>query len=268
MNNQSREKNIKNENRKHIGKFIILLICSMLIGAIVGGGLSAMNENIDKIRIAISSMLVENAKIFSIGLPVLLGCISFVSMLHVCFVLPKSRKQIEKMSEEEDEEECLRIENRLSYLLWEITVILILNFFGYSLSVGIEQLDQQEMTIAGFILELFVFLAVILIEFLLQSKVVDQVKLLNPDKKGSAFDIGFQKKWLESSDEAELLMTYKAAFMAFRATDMLCVSLWVILISLGAIWKIGLLAAITVLIIWGVMKCVYFHYAIKFTNVK
>ena len=41
---------------------------------------------------------------------------------------------------------------------------------------------------------------------------------MNPEKKGSIFDMHFSKKWADSCDEAEMIMACKAGYKSFKAT--------------------------------------------------
>ena len=48
---------------------------------------------------------------------------------------------------------------------------------------------------------------------------VDAAKKTNPEKTASVYDTKFQKKWLDSCDEAEKIMIGKCAFKAYAATN-------------------------------------------------
>jgi len=42
---------------------------------------------------------------------------------------------------------------------------------------------------------------------------------MNPEKTASVYDMKFQKKWLETCDEAEKIIVGKCAFKAFNITN-------------------------------------------------
>ena len=108
------------------------------------------------------------------------------------------------------------------------------------------------------------FIVGVLTLTVLQQKIVDCVRLMNPEKRGSVYDMNFNKKWEESCDEAEKFMIYKAAYKAYRVVSILCVFLWMIFVILGMVTGIGFLPTITVIIIWVVLVCVYNYYCIKY----
>ena len=54
------------------------------------------------------------------------------------------------------------------------------------------------------------------------------LKLVNPEKKGSIFETDFNKKWLNSCDEAQKMQVYRAGFVAYNAGIKCCVALWIL----------------------------------------
>lgn len=60
---------------------------------------------------------------------------------------------------------------------------------------------------------------------MIQQKCVDSAKKTNPEKTVSVYDIKFQKKWMDSCDEAEKIMIGKCAFRASTVTNTVCLIL-------------------------------------------
>lgn len=58
------------------------------------------------------------------------------------------------------------------------------------------------------------------------NKIVAIEKDLNPEKEGSIFELNFNKKWLSSCDEAQKLIMYKAAYKAYKISNVSCMILW------------------------------------------
>ena len=98
---------------------------------------------------------------------------------------------------------------------------------------------------------------------LLQQKVVDLTRRMNPEKEGSVYDTKFRKRWLESCDEAERAQIGQAAYQAFVVTTTACGVIWVILVMLNVSMGTGLLPIFVVLVIWGVLQTSYLLTAIK-----
>ena len=98
------------------------------------------------------------------------------------------------------------------------------------------------------------------------QKLVNLTKEINPEKKGSIYDVKFQKKWEASCDEAELFAIYKSAYRSYCITQRLCIILWLFCIIGGFVWGFGAVPVLLVSIIWGTMITSYCYYAIHLSN--
>ena len=101
------------------------------------------------------------------------------------------------------------------------------------------------------------FLAALFASIVLQQKLVDLAKQLNPEKEGSVYDTRFQKKWFESCDEAERAIIGQCAFKAYQAMCRVCLVLWAVFALGGIFFSWGFLPAMAVCIVWGVGQSVY-----------
>lgn len=54
---------------------------------------------------------------------------------------------------------------------------------------------------------------------LVQQKIVDLVRRMNPEKQVSVYDSKFQKKWYNTCDEAERAQIGQASYQAFQAAN-------------------------------------------------
>ena len=111
-----------------------------------------------------------------------------------------------------------------------------------------------------------VFVAGLIILTIEQQKLVNLTKEINPEKKGSIYDVKFQKKWEASCDEAELFAIYKSAYRSYCITQRLCIILWLFCIIGGFVWGFGAVPVLLVSIIWGTMITSYSYYAIHLSN--
>ena len=100
----------------------------------------------------------------------------------------------------------------------------------------------------------------------IQQKCVDAAKQTNPEKKGSIYDMKFQKKWMDSCDEAEKLVIGKCAFKAYAATNMVCTVLAIVL-ALGALmFDIGFLPSFVVCLVWLVNLSAYCRESMRYSK--
>ncbi|MCD7847086.1 MAG: DUF3169 family protein [Oscillospiraceae bacterium] len=111
------------------------------------------------------------------------------------------------------------------------------------------------------------FVAVMAEAIILQQKAVDAVKSTNPEKKGSVYDMRFQKKWLASCDEAEKAMIGQCAYKAYQTTNTTCTVLAVILALSAMIFGTGFLPSLAVCIVWLANTSAYMKAAKKLGRV-
>ena len=78
-------------------------------------------------------------------------------------------------------------------------------------------------------LNVVLFLIAMACIILLQQKVVDLTRSINPEKKGSVYDLKFQKIWFTSCDEAERAQIGQASFQAYRTTTVTCMIVYLVL---------------------------------------
>lgn len=102
----------------------------------------------------------------------------------------------------------------------------------------------------------------ILLSFL-QRKSVEQIRILNPEKKGDALELHFKKKWLESFDEQERLSAYAASYKAFSSLGIVFYVTYIVLFLLVPFFHFGFLPFLCVGCMWLVPNVVYLREASK-----
>ena len=125
----------------------------------------------------------------------------------------------------------------------------------------IQSYIKANLFIVGFIL-------CIASSILIQNKIINLEKEINPLLKGSVYDVKFSKKWLDSCDEAIKLGIYKSAFKAYTTVTNTCLILWVICIIGYGLWDFGVVPMVMVTIIWLVQTISYCIESIKSSKVK
>lgn len=99
-----------------------------------------------------------------------------------------------------------------------------------------------------------IFVVSYLFVLIINGRVVELEKKLNPEKKGAMSDIDFSRRWLDSCDEGEKLAIYKAAFEAFNVTNKAFFIISVVLWAFQMIFGTGLLPVISVTVLWSIMN--------------
>lgn len=235
--------NVKRENRKALPKFLLILLGSGLLGGVLGG---------------LSSWLgYSGAVAFAEGLYYLVGHIVPWAVPAVSLVLLlagvrqyRRAKGLFAAWDGEDEEAMDTAEGCLNRALLLTAVIMTLNFFLLAAATYSE-------IVMGPLLMTGAFVLAMLAVALLQQKVVDLTKRMNPEKRGSVYDMKFHKKWLDSCDEAERQQIGRAAYHAYQVTSYACLVLWVLLLIGDVVFAFGLLPVFVVMLLWGVLQVSY-----------
>ena len=76
----------------------------------------------------------------------------------------------------------------------------------------------------------------------------------------------FQKKWMETCDEAEKIVVGKCAYKAFNMTNSMCCVLAIILAISALMFNTGFLPSLVVSLIWIVNISIYCKECIKYSR--
>ena len=246
------ENNIKKDNRKALPKYLLVLLGSAVLGTVLGFliGFAGSNNLGEHAAMALNSFL---AVITPWGIPV-----SSLMLILPAWLKYRSAKKLCAAWDGEDETVADTAEQQLNWVLLLTTVQLLLDFFFFSAAVI--YWVPGRLTILAEIASFLVSIALLIV---LQQKVVDLTRKLNPEKQGSIYDLKFKKKWLNSCDEAEQKQIGQAAFKAYNVLNVTCLILWVILVILSFILDISLLPSFLVLLVWGVQSITYIAECIR-----
>lgn len=182
----------------------------------------------------------------------------------VCVPIYKSAKKLLSSWDGENEEISDAIDKKLSIDIWITSAALILSYFliAASYSGGFE----NENSMVSFVVGIVGFFAIMIEAVIIQQKCVDAAKKTNPEKTASVYDTKFQKKWIDSCDEAEKIMIGKCAFKAYSATNTVCTVLAIALAVCALIFGIGFLPSLVVCLIWIVNQSVYCKEALRYSK--
>lgn len=239
---------IKNENKKALPLFLIILVCALALGVLFG--MLAVNSDGADWKTTFVGALKS---VLSHCSPWLLLALT-ISMLAVGLIsLSRGKKQIAALDRTEDGDVRLA-DHTISF---GINYISLAQIIGYFLFAAVYVSGIQEMGIVGFLVGLASFIALMAIMMVMTQKLVDLAKRLYPEKRGSVYDVRFQKKWLDSCDEAEKAVIAQAAFSAYTATNTTCLLLWLAFVLAHMLFDTGLLPIFGVSAIWLVSFAAY-----------
>ena len=244
--------NIQNDNRKALPKYLLVL----LGGAVLGGGLGFLVGFAGDHNLGETAVLALNRFLAAItpwGIPV-----STLVLLGLSWVKYRSAKKLFAGWDGEDELTPDTADQHLNWVLLLTTLQLLLNLFFFSAAVI--YWVPGRLTILA---EIAVFMISIALLIVLQQKVVDLTRKLNPEKQGSVYDLKFRKKWLNSCDEAERKQIGQAAYKAYSVLNTTCPILWVVLLLLSFVLEISLLPSFLVLLVWGILNLTYIAECIR-----
>ena len=243
MENQSQDK-------KAFGKLVVTVI----VAAFVGGILGAISFWLMNVKESVANVMLDILVIASPVAPIVLNTALIVVS---AIILKKSRKIFENW-DGENEEQVDKIERWISYGMIATSVDMILGFFFFGAGIYSEEVRELEMQgMLFFCLNMLGLVYTLIVVTVSQKKFVNMEKEINPEKQGSVYDTKFQKVWLESCDEAERQMIYKAAYKAYQVTNMTCIGLWLVCVLGVMYWDFGLVPLFMVSLLWMVSTVSY-----------
>ena len=248
---------IKNANRKALPKFLLVAVVCAIIGGVIGyySGHGAAKGGLDQLV----GMMKEAGAFFGTHIAPWLMLALAVIVPVVCIPIYRRAKKLVAAWDGEDEDVMQRAEERLSWALLLDSLTVIVSFFFFN--AGTAKLPQSSD--GNTITLLVIFLVVIALATLLQQKTVDLTKKMNPEKRGSVYDMKFQERWWESCDEAERRQIGQASYKAYTTMNKFCPYCWGVLLLGNMVFHYGILPSAVVLVIWAVLSVSYTREAIR-----
>lgn len=254
-------KEIKKENRKALPKFMLIMVISLLLGGVTGfcAAIYGLDTLADSIKNA--------GAFFGIYIAPWLMLAAAVIVPAVCVPVYRSAKKLLSSWDGENEEISDTVDNKLSITIWLTSAALIISYFliAASYSNGFATFENKNSSLL-FIVSIAAFLAIMVEAVIIQQKCVDTAKKTNPEKTASVYDLKFQKKWMDSCDEAEKIIIGKCAFKAYAATNTVCVFLSIVLAICALIFGTGFLPSLVVCFIWITSQSVYCKEALRYSK--
>lgn len=256
---------IKKEDKKAFKSFIVILIVATIAGGFLGG----MSENLKQIMgknlssslITILEYITPFANIILSMLLILVGKIIYTD----------SRKGYELWKKsDEDDNSIDKIEENLSYLRLLASIINIICMFFIGIGAMLLPFDDTngDLSVIKYICFLIGIILCLASNILIQKKIINLRKEINPLLKGSVYDIKFAKKWVDSCDESIKLGIYKSAYKAYVSVSKACIILWVFCIIGYDLWNFGIMPIVIVTIVWLVQTISYCLESIKYSKAQ
>ncbi len=252
---------IKKANRKALPKFILIMVICLLVGGSIGFCAAKYGLN------TLAGGMKSAGSFFGTYIAPWLMLTIAVILPVVCVLTYRSAKKLLSSWDGENEEISDTVDKKLSIVIWITNAALILSDFliAASYSGGFEAFENENHIVL-FIIGITAFFAIMIEAVIIQQKCVDAGKKTNPEKTASVYDPKFQKKWMDSCDEAEKIMIGKCAFKAYAATNAVCTVLSIALAICALIFGIGFLPSLAVCLIWIVNQSVYCREALKYSK--
>lgn len=236
------KKELKKENRKAFLSLIVVMILSGLGGGILGVASSFLEGSTFAEKLQMTATQIFQ-RIVPWGIP----ATAVGLLIPAILLLQKAYKNFKRWDGEEEQ-----VAERIDRIL---NKVLLLSSLSVPLCIFFISCIRTKMSGIMFV----EFLAAVFIAMGIQQKVVDLIRLMNPEKKGSVYEFKFQKKWFDSCDEAERKKIGEASYKSYKATQMSCIILWLILY----VMDVGLVPIFVVLLIFCISTISYMMEAIK-----
>lgn len=246
--------NILAEDKKKKRSFLIIMFFCAFAGGITGYTSGMMREGVSELKQfseTVAAVIVESSYYLNV----------IVTVIAITIYLPlyRSSRRLYESWDGEDEAVINRIESRLCLALSIVSIQQVLTVMITLICAQshVKLLDTEGLLWGKEICFLVGWIGALTFSMAAQRRAVNMEKEINPEKRGSVYDIRFQRKWFESCDEAEKLIIYQASYHAHRATAITCITLSIFCLLGSILWGIGFLPVCVIDIIWLVDTLTY-----------
>ncbi|MBQ8528048.1 MAG: DUF3169 family protein [Lachnospiraceae bacterium] len=246
----NKEEENKQQNKKAKGLFVIVMILSVLFGAVVG--FCAKNLSVDMETL---TPILANAVTKGLGVaaPFIMIVLFVVNLIYVCATFSKCKKRWEAEKDTNDDIYDV-IDAKLTNILSVIQIYTVVSYFLFSVAF---YYAVHVMFSIWFLIALVVFIIDMVLILGYQRKTVDFVKIMNPEKQGSVYDLKFREKWMDSCDELEKQIIWQCGYKAYQVANGMCLLLWTVFTGMAMFLKISLWPVAIVSLFWLVLTATY-----------
>lgn len=230
-------------------RFAIMVVGGMVLGGGIGFGGALLSDMYG------GDIVTGLNHIFRICVPILY-ILSMAVAYTITFVNYRKAKTMMNTWNGEEEDMLDEVDKRLGLALEPMSIFTVCNFFFYSAmtyisNVKIPGIDKATykaglpIMIAGVVIFLLNMAAITII----QKKILEMTKEINPEKQGNILDTDFNKVWMDSCDEAQKQAAYEAGFRAYRTASSVCMVMWIVTLITMLLFDTGIFPSICVFVI-------------------
>lgn len=251
----------KEKDKKIFIKYLVMLIICFILGMGCGGAARFLGDMAGYSEDTFGTL----ASILEYMVPVIF-IVGNISIFLISLFIYRKAKKMGDMWDGEDEDLIDELERLQNYPILLSNIVLICNFVFFAINI---ELTTDQIKSGGsllFWINIVVFLVSYGLEMIITKLVYELEKKLNPEKKGNVFDMHFNKKWLESSDEAQKQIIYKSAYSAYQAANKACVVLCAIAVTAQLCLGTGVFPIVCICTIWMVLVVANVRMTMKLEN--
>lgn len=165
----------------------------------------------------------------------------------------------------DDEDAIDAIERKLNMPVIAASAMQIIDMAIYPVLLWLCLRNSVPQALANvvFAVDCVVFLAGLIVAFVISKRVIDLEKRLNPEKRGSLLDRSFARDWERSMDEGEKLIVYQAGYQAYKQASAACGVLWLVSIITQFLLDTGVFPILCVCAVWLVLTLSYYRTAVR-----
>lgn len=256
MNEEKKIEEIKKDDSDKKKLFGIVVAASAIGGGIIGFVLASREDAIRLIWELLRQSSQKTAIFFTF--------LMLITGLSFCVVVSSRLRCLKDLWADKDarDDNWEHIEGRLANLCTCSSIAIIVNLFLYGCAIyNVHENFKPHDEMTGlnlayticFISSIVLMLAFSFAFFSLQKKIVDFEKIMNPEKKGSLFDLRFRKKWYDSFDEAEKQQAGIAGYKATMIVSTTCAVMSILWLCIGMILNVTLLPLLSIVVIWLIL---------------
>ncbi|MBQ7766782.1 MAG: DUF3169 family protein [Lachnospiraceae bacterium] len=255
-----RKEEIRKEDNKKIGLFAVILVISGFMGGILGAIGIRLVISMEESGMTFVEFWNQLQRDFAVPASFLLIILDIIFIIISSSYLFKAKKLWKSDMDEDEKYEVVDKKLSLSVVISNVSYFVNFAFFGFAFYTGlsfVEGVSESWLQIYMRMIDLVVFMATLFINLAIQRACVNLTKLMNPEKKGSVYDMKFDKVWYQSCDEAERMQIGLASYKAFQAVNNTLIALMVIFVLGAMFFEIGILPIVVITVVALVNNITY-----------
>ena len=239
-----------NRNRKEKKgylEFMIIILVSGLFGGVGALVIGDHGRDVEELGRFLESVIGRGA-FYLIVLMSILGSIANIYMVM------SVRKKCRDWDGEDDEiaEQIEKYNNRCQGIITCCaTITMVLS------GVNIVYAFHRAQSLPNIVVMSTLFVLYSLWCAFSEHLLVEQTKKMNPEKKGNALSLHFNRDWVGSCDEQEKARMYEAAYIVYKNSFVLYTGIFIFMLMLTVAVDIGVLPFLILGIIWTFQNVLY-----------